>query len=514
MQAHVPTIFLIIVTLSFSLAIAIAGVSLGRKQGLTPWAAGMALHGVAYLLFSLRGEVSDFLSIVVANTALGSTFALFTDGLRNFNDKQPRSRMVWAPVLLILLGFSLLVDHMQARSLLSSAVYLFQSLLLAYCAYRSRGALEGRGQYVIVTGALLLALVMLARLVGVLTGQFNLPTITTANPLQTLTFVVSVISTLLVVIGVLLMTWERDEQLIRDSEIRLRTLFESASDAVILVDDRGFFDCNSATLKMFGCASKAEFVQKTPADLSPAQQPDGSDSEQLAQQQMAIARRKSSNRFEWVYQRLDNGQCFAAEVLLDAMSIHGKEVLQTVVRDITERKQLQQDLERQAHLDHLTALYNRGHFMHLAELEVARAARYRSQLSLLMIDIDNFKAINDTHGHKAGDLVLKKLGEVGRKALRKVDIIGRIGGEEFAVLLPETSMDGAMLVAERLRLEFTSTKVGIDQGLPLTFTVSIGVSALSPSKENLDELMSLADKALYVAKESGRNRVAGSVGAR
>ena len=512
MQAHIPTIFLVIVTLSFALAIAIAAVTQGRKQGLTPWAVGIALHGLAYLLFSLRGEVSDFLSIIVSNTAIALMFALFTDGLRNFNTRQPRHWLVWLPALIIPAGFSLLLDDIQGRTLLSAVVFMLQSGGLGFVAFRCSKAFAGRGHYVIVTGAMLLALVMLARLIGVLTGHFSLPTITTANPIQTMTFLVSIVSTLLVVIGVLLMAWERDEQLIKDSEIRMRTLFESTSDAVMLLDDRGFFDCNSATLKIFGCPSKEIFVTKRPADLSPPQQPCGNDSDHLARQQIEIAQRDGSNRFEWLHQRLDNGQAFPAEVLLNAMTIHGRNVLQAVVRDITERKQFELDLERQAHLDYLTGLHNRGYFMHLAEIEVARAVRYRSHLSLLMMDVDYFKKINDTHGHKAGDLVLKKLGELCRKTLREVDIIGRIGGEEFAVMLPETDSTEAMEVAERLRLAIASNKVGIEQGLPVSFTISIGVASLSPSNENLDVLLSLADQALYLAKESGRNRVARNTG--
>lgn len=507
MQAHIPTIFLVIVTLSFSLAIAIAGVSHGRKQGLSPWAVGIALHGLAYLLFSLRGEISDFASIVIANSAIATMFALFTDGLRYFNRRQPHYLLIWWPVPVILVGFSLLLDDIRTRTLLSAVVFMWQGGLLAYYAWRCRKEFEGRGHYVIVTSALLLSLVMLGRLIGVLSGHFAPISVTTANPIQTLTFLISIVCTLLVVIGVLLMTWERDEQLIKESEIRMRTLFESTSDAVMLLDEQGFFDCNPATLKIFGCPSKEIFVTKRPADLSPPEQPCGNDSEILARQQIAIARRESVNRFEWLHQRLDNGQTFPAEVLLNAMTINGRNVLQAVVRDITERMQFQQDLERQAHLDYLTGLDNRGYFMHLAEVEVARAVRYRSHLSLLMMDVDNFKKINDTHGHKAGDLVLKKLGEVCRNTLREVDVIGRIGGEEFAVLLPETDMEEAAEVAERLRQEIGATKVGIEQGLPLNFTISIGVSSLSPSNENLDLLLSLADKALYHAKESGRNRV-------
>ena len=145
--------------------------------------------------------------------------------------------------------------------------------------------------------------------------------------------------------------------------------------------------------------------------------------------------------------------------------------------------------------------------MQVAETKLARAIRYSAPISLLMMDVDHFKLINDTYGHKAGDRVLKKISETCQKTLREIDIIGRVGGEEFAVLLPETDIDQAMDVAERLREEIAKTKVEIDQVLPLNFTISIGVTTLTPQNENIEGLLNVADKALYVAKDSGRNRV-------
>ena len=178
-----------------------------------------------------------------------------------------------------------------------------------------------------------------------------------------------------------------------------------------------------------------------------------------------------------------------------------------VVVDITQQKLFEQELEYQAHTDYLTGVSNRGHFVHEAELELARAIRYESAFSILMMDIDYFKHINDNFGHKAGDLVLKKLADLCRKTLREQDIMGRIGGEEFAILLPETSTTEAAEVAERLREAIASTKVPIKNGLPIVFTVSIGIASLTSPENNLDALLNLADKGLYEAKNSGRNKI-------
>ncbi len=177
-------------------------------------------------------------------------------------------------------------------------------------------------------------------------------------------------------------------------------------------------------------------------------------------------------------------------------------------QDITERKQLEQELRRQAHFDYLTGINNRGHFMELAELELSRTKRYSKPLSILMIDIDYFKRINDTYGHKTGDAVLKKMAKICKQTLRNIDIIGRIGGEEFAILLPETDLEEAVVVAERLRKILDDAKVPNEYGgLPIQFTVSIGVSSLMSDDDNIDVLLNLSDGALYEAKETGRNKV-------
>lgn len=175
--------------------------------------------------------------------------------------------------------------------------------------------------------------------------------------------------------------------------------------------------------------------------------------------------------------------------------------------DITERRELQGKLEQQARQDYLTGLSNRRHFMEQGQVELSRVQRYGNTLSLFMIDIDHFKGINDNHGHKAGDTVLQRLWDILRETLRTVDVIGRIGGEEFAVLLPEADLQSATEVAERLRERVESTHVVQEAGPPLQFTVSIGVTALKEKNTNIDILLTRADKALYHAKESGRNKV-------
>jgi diguanylate cyclase (GGDEF)-like protein len=181
--------------------------------------------------------------------------------------------------------------------------------------------------------------------------------------------------------------------------------------------------------------------------------------------------------------------------------------------DISELKRLQRELEHQVRHDYLTGLFNRRHFIELANKELTRLKRYGGELSLIMFDIDFFKRINDTYGHSIGDVVLQKIAKISSETLREVDIIGRLGGEEFVVLLPHTDRQQAVEAAERLRLALEAGEVTLENGEELQFTASLGVltidKAMSLGEEalNIDRLLTRVDKALYQAKESGRNRV-------
>lgn len=176
-----------------------------------------------------------------------------------------------------------------------------------------------------------------------------------------------------------------------------------------------------------------------------------------------------------------------------------------MVQDITSQKLREQELHRLATSDALTGLANRRHFMARLEQERARAARFHNRCGLMMVDLDHFKQINDQFGHAAGDRVLKAFAETATAQLRQIDIIGRIGGEEFAILLPGTDLAGAMVLAERLRLAVARmTFAGIEA---LQVTTSIGVTEITASDTEVDTPLSRADKAVYAAKREGRNRI-------
>jgi diguanylate cyclase (GGDEF)-like protein len=158
--------------------------------------------------------------------------------------------------------------------------------------------------------------------------------------------------------------------------------------------------------------------------------------------------------------------------------------------------------------DFLTGLPNRREFMGRLQEEEGRLQRdIGACAAVLLLDIDHFKRINDEYGHAAGDAVLRQLADLMRDGQRKIDMLGRIGGEEFAVLLPGTDLDAAAVFAERLRLRVEQATLQLDEGVTLGITVSIGIAAMGGKTAGGDPALIRADQALYCAKRGGRNRV-------
>ncbi len=174
---------------------------------------------------------------------------------------------------------------------------------------------------------------------------------------------------------------------------------------------------------------------------------------------------------------------------------------------ITELEEAQKQLKEQANRDYLTGLYNRRYFNEIAQDLIYISKREQKVFSVILLDIDKFKYINDTYGHNVGDDVLKILSNTLVETLRESDIIARFGGEEFAILLPFTDIEGARVIAEKLRTTVANKKVITPDGDIIRFTVSLGVTSILPDDKSIDQTVNRADKALYKAKRSGRNRV-------
>ncbi|MBF0269995.1 MAG: diguanylate cyclase [Alphaproteobacteria bacterium] len=203
-----------------------------------------------------------------------------------------------------------------------------------------------------------------------------------------------------------------------------------------------------------------------------------------------------------------DGSWFWASMSAASTEFKGEAVLLVSVDDITSRKEMEDELRRSATTDPLTGVANRRHFIDVAEREFARAKRYGHALSLVLLDIDGFKGVNELHGHLAGDKVLQAVALICKSGLREIDHLGRTGGEEYAVLLPETDGEKAFQAAERIRVSIKEARLDLE-GLaaPIAISASAGVAAMAGEDKGFDQMLSRASQALGRSKQGGRDRV-------
>jgi diguanylate cyclase (GGDEF)-like protein/PAS domain S-box-containing protein len=292
------------------------------------------------------------------------------------------------------------------------------------------------------------------------------------------------------------------EGAVRRSEQNIRALFAAAPVAMCLVrtEDSTVMFGNRRCADLFGLA-----LEELEGQKSPDYYVDLADRERILKKVMAEGQVDN----EAVRMRRRTGEEFWVLLSARAIEFEGAPALLAGMSDITPQKRLEERLRELAMQDELTGLYNRRHFLELAEAEVARVRRTGAPLSVAMLDIDHFKRVNDFFGHPAGDHVLRELARAMRETLRGSDVPARFGGEEFAVLLVDTTLEGALAVTERLRERVGRGEVALGHGRVARVTVSAGVAELGPT-ERLESLLERVDQALYRAKAEGRDRIMSS----
>jgi diguanylate cyclase (GGDEF)-like protein/PAS domain S-box-containing protein len=293
------------------------------------------------------------------------------------------------------------------------------------------------------------------------------------------------------------------EQEFLESEERFRGIVESASDAIISFDaDRTIVMANQAAETMLGYTAE-ELLGMNFRRLIPAKY--GDNWEQIERYAAAGGPRILRKYIE-LSALARTGREIPVQMSMAEKQIRGKRIVTVIVRDISARKAMEEELRILSVTDSLTQLYNRRHLASLARKEMERALRTKNPFSVVMIDVDHFKNYNDTYGHTEGDRVLQAAGQAILANFRTMDSCFRFGGEEFVILLPETSAAGAMTAAERLRIRFSETEfLPVPGGKPVRMTFSIGIAEFH-EKNTLDDLIRFADLAMYAAKNMGRNR--------
>lgn len=294
-----------------------------------------------------------------------------------------------------------------------------------------------------------------------------------------------------------------NEQLAR-SEEKYRSIFENSVQGIFRATATGrFLDVNPAMARMLGFEALDDMVAPGRAAAAEAFL-----SRSQAREFLLAVREHGLLRDHPLKLRRRDGSLIWVEVSVRGMRDgHGRLAeMEGLVADVTEKRRMLLELQNLARRDGLTGLWNRRFFLELGDREMARARRERRPLTVIYFDVDHFKNINDTHGHEAGDKVLRELAIIGSSHLREVDIFGRMGGEEFAILLPGTDEEGAERVAERLRQAFEAHEVLLSD-TAVRCTASFGVAQLDTGPPCLDTLIRRADEALYAAKRGGRNVV-------
>ncbi|MGZ8461142.1 MAG: sensor domain-containing diguanylate cyclase [Candidatus Deferrimicrobiaceae bacterium] len=288
-----------------------------------------------------------------------------------------------------------------------------------------------------------------------------------------------------------------------ESEERFRGVFESARDAIVSVGEDGkVVMANRAAQELLGYGEESlsgmEAIRLFPARFAAYWK-------ELGVYASGLGPGNDRRNIE-ILVLSKSGTEIPVQLTLAEKVVRGQRIRTAILRDISDRKALEEELRLQSITDTLTELYNRRHFHSLAQNEAVRAQRNRVPFSVLLMDVDRFKQYNDAFGHNEGDKVLRALGDAIRKNFRTMDTGFRHGGEEFLVLLPETTAENALIPAERLRIRFSEIPfLPHPEEEPRTVTLSIGIAQFDP-KVSIDELVRSADRAMYAAKNGGRNR--------
>jgi diguanylate cyclase (GGDEF)-like protein/PAS domain S-box-containing protein len=297
------------------------------------------------------------------------------------------------------------------------------------------------------------------------------------------------------------------EVALQKSEERYRSLVENTNEAILVIQEGMIKFVNSQTVAAFGYSEQElmfinvfELIHPEDRDLVMERYLQKINGDTMSTRHTYRTIHKSGQT-QWI----EN-----SSVLIDW---EGRPATLNLITDITERKQMEKALreseERYRELsiiDDLTQLYNSRHFYFQLKIELERSNRYKQPLTLLLFDIDNFKAFNDTYGHVEGDHVLRRLGQVVKRCLRETDLAFRYGGEEFTIILPMTTSADGSVTAERIRTEFKKENFSPAPGQEFYLTVSIGLSQYKP-KEDIKAFVHRVDQLMYQAKKNGKDRV-------
>jgi diguanylate cyclase (GGDEF)-like protein/PAS domain S-box-containing protein len=297
-------------------------------------------------------------------------------------------------------------------------------------------------------------------------------------------------------------------QSLKESEIRYRRLFEAAQDGILILDaETGMIDdVNPYLINMLGIPRK-EFVSKKLWEVGAFKDIKAS------KDAFKVLQKKKYIRYKNLPLKAKGGELIQVEFVSNVYWAGGKQVIQCNIRNITDRKKVEDALHRrhvlfreQSVRDHVTGLFNRRYMEETLERELLRASRKQCSLGIIMLDLDNFKRINDTYGHAAGDVILHELGILLLSHVRREDIPSRYGGDEFIIILPDASREIVQKRAEILRESVCNFQLQFEGVILDAVTISFGIATFPNDGSTGSAILRAADKALYFAKHEFRDR--------
>jgi diguanylate cyclase (GGDEF)-like protein/PAS domain S-box-containing protein len=287
-------------------------------------------------------------------------------------------------------------------------------------------------------------------------------------------------------------TVERQNELkLKASEYTFRKLFESSSDAILIVSDDRVIDCNLAMIGLLAYDSKKSIIGKSIDEFSPKKQPNGEFSKEKSTEIYKYAMKNANCRFEWWYKKVDETP-LPIEVMMTTILLNGKKVFHFLCRDIRERKEMEYKLQYLSYHDQLTGLYNRRFFEEeLRQIDIEK----NYPLTIVMADVNGLKLVNDSFGHTIGDGLLKKVVEVMKNGCIKDDVIARLAGDEFVILLPKTNNDEAGQIIKNINDLASKEKVE-----SVDISISFGYATKNNKKEKIVEKLKKAEDDMYKKK--------------
>lgn len=518
MDIHLPSFFLFMVYVNAMLAVSFIVAAIGAQKDLRLWAAALVLHLSGYLALALRSQIPELVYVLSANLAFGGLLSLFLVGVNRLRGRpSDMQSTVWPVVAMGLLA--IFVADYGLRTTLTSGVMLLQAVLLLHSTvgYR-RESVGRRGAELLIAGVLIWSAALLVRIAAELFGWANSASVSDPTWSQLVMYQGSLSATILLAISVPMMLRERSEAALQASERHYRRLIESSNEGVVIVSDLLIRYANPAACGLMGAPADALVGRAYLDHLHP-------DDRELSLRvhQLRLKGQGDHQSYEVRLRRNDGVERWV-RVNGVRYDWSGRPATLAFMADITEQHQEHEKDRELAFVDPLTGLDNRRRFLMRMRDALEQAKANSQVVGVVFLDLDNFKPLNDAHGHAAGDELLIQVGQRLRQRVRSTDAVARLGGDEFVVLLVslgpdvEAAWSKARPLAEGIRealgepyevapIAARDQPQRAEHVITHRCSASIGLVLSHPGELDAQGLLDRADQAMYRAKQAGRNRV-------